>query len=248
MKIITSAVLLLLMLIITSASQTLNIKSETITEADKNNRYNMTANYPLIDFGPDALMGVRGIAEDINGLISKMIQGQFTPFKDQAIEDTSGGCPQTESTLEINYTTAYKENGYLCFVFETFSNPRCAAHPMTYRTSFNYSYTGKGLLAISDLFTPGSGWLEYISAYCIKELNAKAKKDGLENNEANILEGAGPKEDNFYTFTVNDHTLDIIFNLYRVGPYVWGFQTVSIPWKDLVKMLDPKGPLGFMVK
>ena len=247
MKTIVAA-LFLFMLIFSTVSQTLNIKPYTMAEGDKNNKYNLTANYPLIDFGPEALMGVRGIAEDINGLISKMIQGQFTPFKQQAIEDTINSCPQNESTLEINYTTIYKDNGYLSFLFETFSNPRCAAHPMTYQTSFNYSYTGKGLLTISDLFTPGSGWLEYISAYCVKELNAKAKKDGLENNEANILEGAGPKEDNFYTFTVNDHSLDIIFNLYRVGPYVWGFQTVSIPWKDLVKMLDPKGPLGFMVK
>ncbi len=247
MKTIVAA-LFLFMLIFSTSAQTLNIKPYTTGESNTNHKYSLTAHYPLIDFGPDALMGVRGIADDINALISKMIQGQFTPFKDQAIEDTSSGCPQTESTLEINYTTVYKENGYLCFVFETFSNPRCAAHQMTYRTSFNYSYTGKGLLAIGDLFTPDSGWLEYISAYCVKELNAKAKKDGLENNEANILEGAGPKEDNFYTFTVNDHSLDIIFNLYRVGPYVWGFQTVSIPWKDLVKMLDPKGPLGFMVK
>ncbi|MBE2217728.1 MAG: DUF3298 domain-containing protein [Ignavibacteria bacterium] len=247
MKTIVAA-LFLFMLIFSTVSQTLNIKPYTMAEGDKNNKYNLTANYPLIDFGPEALMGVRGIAEDINGLISKMIQGQFTPFKQQAIEDTINSCPQNESTLEINYTTIYKDNGYLSFLFETFSNPRCAAHPMTYQTSFNYSYTGKGLLTISDLFTPGSGWLEYISAYCVKELNAKAKKDGLENNEANILEGAGPKEDNFYTFTVNDHSLDIIFNLYRVGPYVWGFQTVSIPWKDLVKMLDPKGPLGFLVK
>ena len=237
----------LMLLTISVYSQTLNIKPYSMGESDKNHKYNLSANYPKIDFGPDALMGVRGIAEDINGSIMKIIDGQFTPFKQQAIEDTMT-CSGRESTLEINYSTIYKDNGYLCFMFETFSDPRCAAHPMTYRTSFNYSYTGKGLLAISDLFTPGSGWLEYISGYCIKELNIKAKKDGLENNESNILDGAGPKEDNFYTFTVNDHSLDIVFNLYRVGPYVWGFQTVSIPWKDLTKMLDPSGPVGFMVK
>ena len=244
-KSILTAVLMLLT--ISVYSQTLNIKPYSMGESDKNHKYNLSANYPKIDFGPDALMGVRGIAEDINGSIMKIIDGQFTPFKQQAIEDTMT-CSGRESTLEINYSTIYKDNGYLCFMFETFSDPRCAAHPMTYRTSFNYSYTGKGLLAISDLFTPGSGWLEYISGYCIKELNIKAKKDGLENNESNILDGAGPKEDNFYTFTVNDHSLDIVFNLYRVGPYVWGFQTVSIPWKDLTKMLDPSGPVGFMVK
>ena len=216
-------------------------------EADTSHTYSLSANYPKIDFGPDALMGVRGIADDINSQILKLINGQFAQFKQQAIEDTFS-CPTRESTLEINYTTVYKDNGYLCFMFETFSDPKCAAHPMTYRTSFNYSYTGKGLLAIGDLFTPGSGWLEYISDYCIKDLNEKAKKDGLQNNEANILDGAGPKENNFYTFTVNEHSLDIVFNLYRVGPYVWGFQSVSIPWKALIKMLDPKGPLGFMVK
>ncbi|HWA06437.1 MAG TPA: RsiV family protein [Ignavibacteria bacterium] len=244
-KIIAPAAFFLIVL--SSVSQTLNIKPYSMGEADTSHTYSLSANYPKIDFGPDALMGVRGIADDINSQILKLINGQFAPFKQQAIEDTFS-CPTRESTLEINYTTIYKDNGYLCFMFETFSDPKCAAHPMTYRTSFNYSYTGKGLLAIGDLFTPGTGWLEYISDYCIKDLNEKAKKDGLQNNEANILEGAGPKEDNFYTFTVNEHSLDIVFNLYRVGPYVWGFQTVSIPWKGLLKKLDPKGPLGFMVK
>ncbi len=246
MKTIEAAIFLFIIVFSTTA-QTLNIKPYSMGEADKDHKYSLSANYPKIDFGPDALMGVRGIAEDINGSIMKLIMGQFTPFKQQAIEDTFS-CPGRESTLEINYTTIYKNNGYLCFMFETFSDPRCAAHPMTYRTSFNYSYTGKGLLSISDLFTPGAGWLEYISDYCIKELNTKSKKEGLENNEATILEGAGPKADNFYSFTVNEHSLDIVFNLYRVGPYVWGFQTVSIPWKGLVKMLDPAGPVGFIVK
>jgi len=242
-----AAVLFLTMIVFASVSQTLNIKPYSMGEADKNGKYTLSADYPLIDFGPDALMGVRGIAEDINGQIMKIINGQFAPFREQALEDTMN-CPQVESTLEIKYTTAYKKNGYLSFLFETFSNPKCAAHPMTFQTSFNYSYTGKGLLTIGDLFAADSGWLEYISDYCINELNARAKRDGLENNENDIKEGAGPKADNFYTFTVNDQTLNIIFNLYRVGPYVWGFQTVNIPWNGLHKMIDPAGPVGFMVK
>lgn len=228
-------------------SQELKIKPYSMGEADKDGKYSLSADYPKIDFGTDALMGVRGIADDINSQILKIIDGQFKTFREQALEDTMS-CPQVESTLEIKYTTAYKKNGYLSFLFETFSNPRCAAHPMTYQTSFNYSYTTKGLLAIDSLFTPGSGWLEYISDYCIAELNTRAKRDGLENYSENIKDGAGPKSDNFYAFTVNEQTLNIIFNLYRVGPYVWGFQTVNIPWNGLHKMIDPKGPVGFMVK
>jgi hypothetical protein len=119
---------------------------------------------------------------------------------------------------------------------------------MTFRTSFNYSYVSKGLLTIDSLFAKDSGWLEYISGYCVKELKEKAKSDGLLNNDESILTGAGPRPENFRTFTFNGNTLDIIFNLYQVGPYVWGFQTVSIPFKNIRKMLDENGPLGFAVK
>jgi hypothetical protein len=246
MKTIFSAVIIFLFTVSVN-SQTLNIKPYSMGEADKDHKYSLSANYPVIDFGPDALMGVRGIASDINSEIMRIINGQFTPFKQQAANDTFS-CPERESTLEINYTTIYKNNGYLCFMFETFSDPRCAAHPMTFRTSFNYSYTTKGLLSIDSLFSPGTGWLEYISDYCIKELISRAKRDQLDNIDDMITGGASAKSDNFSIFTVNEQTLDIVFNPYRVGPYVWGIQTVNIPWKGLIKMLDPKGPLGFMVK
>lgn len=123
----------LLLFAASTNSQELKIKPYSMGEADKNGKYTLSADYPKIDFGPDALMGVRGIAEDINGQIMKIINGQFTPFREQALQDTMS-CPQVESTLEIKYTTAYKKNGYLSFLFETFSNPRCAAHPMTYQT------------------------------------------------------------------------------------------------------------------
>ncbi len=227
-------------------SQVLDIKPYSMGVASKENKYNISANYPVIDFGPDALMGVRGIANDINSAISGVILGLINPFKEQSIADTST-CPQPDNTMEINYRTAYRENGYLSFMFETFSDPRCAAHPMTYRTSFNYSYTTKGLLTIDSLFTPGSGWLEYISEYCIKELKAQAKKDQLDNIDDMVTSGASAKPENFKTFTINNQVLEINFNLYQVGPYVWGFRTVSIPWKALYKMIDPNGPVAFLV-
>ncbi len=238
---------ILILLTISVYSQKLNITSHTIKDTSSVKKYEITANYPQIDFGPDALMGVRGIASDINIEIDSLIARIIDPFKNESTADNPQ-CPQDLNILEMNYTTAYKNNSYLSFMFETYISPRCAAHPMTYRNSFNYSYTNKGLLTIDSLFTPGSEWLNYISKYCINELKTRAKKDGLENNDESINSGASAKAENFSTFTVNDHTLDIYFNLYQVGPYVWGFQTVSIPWKNLKKMLDPAGPLGFMMK
>jgi len=229
-------------------SQKLSLTSHTLKDTSTAKKYEITAYYPQADFGPDALMGVRGVANDINNDIVDIINGQMISFRQAAEEVSSLDCALEQSNLEINYSTAYKDNGYISVLFETFSNPRCAAHPMTFRTSFNYSYVSKGLLTIDSLFEKDSGWLEYISDYCIKELKEKSKNDGLENNEMSILSGAGAKPENFRTFTFNGNTLDIIFNLYQVGPYIWGFQTVSIPLKNIKKMLDENGPLGFVVK
>ncbi len=245
MKAILTAALMILS--VSAFSQKLNITSNTIKDSSSVKKYTVRADYPQIDFGPDALMGMRGVAGDINIEIDSLVGRIINPFKAETIADDPG-CPQELNFLEMTYTTAYKTNSYLSFMFETYISPRCAAHPMTYRNSFNYSYTSKGLLTIDSLFTPGSNWLNYISKYCINELKLRSKKDGLENNDESINSGASAKPGNFNTFTITDHTLDICFNLYQVGPYVWGFQTVSIPWKDLTKMLDPSGPVGFMVK
>ncbi len=242
----------LLILLLFSAgsvfSQKLSLTSHTLRDTSSAKKYEITAYYPQADFGPDALMGVRGIASDINNDIVDIINGQMVSFRQAAEEVSSMDCALEQSNMEINYSTYYKNDGYISVLFETFSNPRCAAHPMTFRTSFNYSYFSKGLLTIDSLFEKDSGWLEYISGYCIKELKEKSKTDGLENNEMSILSGAGAKAENFRTFTFNGNTLDIIFNLYQVGPYIWGFQTVSIPLKNISKMLDENGPLGFAVK
>lgn len=240
-------IFILFLFSIAAYSQQLNVTSHSLIDTSAEKKYEVRAYYPQFDFGKDALMGVSGIATDINSEIIRIIYSQINPFKEQSTEDNLE-CPQERNNLEINYSIIYKDNGYISVLFDSFLDTRCAAHPMTYQTSFNYSYISKGLLAVDSLFLPGSGWLTFISDYCIKNLMKKAKNEGLENNDAVIIKGASPVSDNFRTFTVNLFTLDIIFNLYQVGPYVWGFQTVSIPWDKLKDKIDPKGPAGFILK
>ncbi|MCC6865558.1 MAG: DUF3298 domain-containing protein [Ignavibacteria bacterium] len=228
-------------------SQQLNISSHSLKDTSSANRYEITAYYPQMNFGQDALMGMHGIEQDINTEILKIINGQVIPFKLQSEEDKLD-CPQELNTLEINYSIPYKKNGYICVLFESFSSPRCAAHPMTFQTSFNYSYKSKGLLTIDSLFKSDSHWLKYISDYCTQELIKRAQNDSLIDYKENIMQGAGPKSENFRTFTIDDKFLTIIFNLYQVGPYVWGFQRVEVPWNNINKMLDPVGPADFLIK
>jgi len=63
-----------------------------------------------------------------------------------------------------------------------------------------------------------------------------------------ITQGASPSMENFSTWSISNDNINIIFNPYQVAPYVFGIQTVSIPLSSMLKMIDPKGPLGYMFR
>lgn len=47
-------------------AQTMSVNYKTVSEKNQEHNYMINALIPQINFGPDALMGVRGIASDIN--------------------------------------------------------------------------------------------------------------------------------------------------------------------------------------
>lgn len=238
----------LLFFIFESYSQELNIRTNNYKDTTVKSRSNIVVSVPYFDFGPDALMGVRGIAMDMNEAADSILNPIVSEFKKSAEENSKTECPSPESTLEINYTVIYKNNGIVSITFDTFSDIRCMAHPMTYINSFNYSYTGKGLFIIENIFLNSSEGLSYISSYCIKELKEKVRKDGMENINDMIESGASAKPENFKVFTVSEAGLTIIFPLYQVGPYIMGIQKINIPWNSMKKLIDPVGPVGFVLK
>lgn len=229
-------------------SQELNIRANNYSDTSVKDRSNIIVSVPYFDFGPDALMGVRGIAMDMNEAADSILNPIVSEFKKSAEENSKTECPSPESTLEINYTVIYKNNGIVSITFDTFSDIRCMAHPMTYINSFNYSYTGKGLITVEDLFISGSEGINYVSGYCIKELKETAKKNGMENINDMIESGASAKPENFKVFTVSDAGLIVIFPFYQAGPYVMGIQKIYIPWQGMKKLIDPAGPVGFVLK
>lgn len=243
----TVIIFLLIFCPVISFSQQLNVTSHGYAESSLAERYSITASYPQIDFGPDALMGTRGVAMDINTEIDTLLIRQVNAFR-KTIGDISAPCAANTSTFDMSYKTIYSDNGYISFLFDSFANPDCAAHPMTYNISFNYSYLSKGLLTIDSLFLHDSDYLKYISDNCVKELKQKAKKNGYTNTSDMIESGASAKSENFRTFNINNESLIIIFNLYQVAPYVMGIQSVTIPLNGMKKMIDTAGPLAFLFK
>lgn len=224
-------------------SQNANITVHDYKESSL--RYTITVEYPQIDYGKDALMGVRGIAQDINNCIDSLRFNRVNEFKN-AVPDKP--CTETKSSLKVTYKTVYNDNVLFSFAFDTFSAPDCAAHPNNFISTLNYSTLNTGAFSFADIFRKDKPYLKFISDYCIAELKARAVKDKLDNINDMIEQGASQKDENFRVFNITKDELIITFNPYQVGPSVWGIQIVSIPMGKIKDFIDSEGPLGALIK
>ncbi|MBK8550388.1 MAG: DUF3298 domain-containing protein [Ignavibacteria bacterium] len=231
-----------------SGAQTINVTYKTISGSNPDMDYTISATYPQVDFGPDALMGVRGVASDINNSLDTTVDGIIKDFIKQVSEMPKKIVNGMGSKLEITSNGWVSNESLLSAELNTFCNIAGMAHPLTTVTTFNYSIISTGQLELSNLFLSNAEYLNYISAVCIKQLTDKALKEGYGNINDMILSGASADAKNFSEWTVKNDSLDIIFNVYQVMPYVMGIQTVSIPLSDMTNMIDPKGPLSFMYR
>lgn len=230
-------------------SQTLNITYKKQEFSTRGIGWKVSASYPQVDFGPDALMGMRGIAGDINNAIEALCYSKISSFESAARERNPMIPDSMQSELDITSEAFVNGGTLLSAVIEEFSYIAGAAHPLTTITTFNYSTTAYGVLdSISKLFVRESGYLTFISDYCYKDLKLRAEKEGYGDITEMIDEGTAPDVKNYGTWYLQEDTLHIVFNPYQAGPYVMGIQYVSIPLSELLPYTDPKGPLEYMFR
>lgn len=232
-----------------AGAQTMNITYKKQEFSTRGIGWKVSASYPQVDFGPDALMGLRGIAGDINTAIEGLCNRKISDFE-SAARDRNPMIPDSmESELEITSEAFVNGGTLLSAVIEEFSYVAGSAHPLTTITTFNYSTTAYGVLdSISKLFVRESGYMTFISNYCNKDLKLRAEKDGYDNISEMIDEGTAPDVKNYGAWYVQEDTLHIVFNPYQAGPYVMGIQYVSMPLSELLPYIDPKGPLEYMFR
>jgi len=251
LNIMKNSMLILILFFIAIAnanSQQANVTYKILTDSNASMDYKVSVTYSQIDFGPEALMGVQGIASDINNVIDTMVSGNVKRFVievSQMPEKTVNG---NGSSLDIS-SDANIVNGMLFTgQLTVFSNIAGMAHPMTTIQSFNFNLADGNYIELSDLFKSSSDYLKYISDECINQLTAKAEKEGYTNINDMITSGASPNANNFSVWNIKDDNLVLTFNPYQVAPYVFGSQSVSIPLSNMTSMLEPKGPLSFMFR
>jgi len=214
---------------------------KVIREANKELRYSVDAEYPQVE-GDTRF-------EKFNREARAMITKDVAAFKasetpQESDEESDLPAETRESSLDIGYQIRLATDDLISVEFHEGQYSRGAAHGNSYTAVLNYDVKNGKKLALADLFTPQSKYLNAISNYCMKELKERAKKGDSMILEDQIESGAGPRAANYDSWSITRKGLWITFDPYEVAAYAGGPQHILVPYSVLKDVVKPDGPIG----
>jgi uncharacterized protein DUF3298/peptidoglycan-N-acetylmuramic acid deacetylase PdaC-like protein len=220
-----------------------DLVSKQVKESNKKLMYEISAQYPQLSGGNNP--SFEKFNQVARGSVTKKVAGfkkDMTPVEgDEPPPEGSMG-----SDLTISYEVALAQDDLISIKYVVSSYYQGAAHPNTGSDVINYDLKNGKLLKLSDLFKPGSKYLQAIANYCIGDLKKQGKEKGLMDEEIN--QGAAATAKNYQSWTITKRGLGITFDAYQVGPYAAGPQYVLVPYSSLKDLINPEGPIGQLGK
>ncbi|MFA5013189.1 MAG: DUF3298 domain-containing protein [Candidatus Paceibacterota bacterium] len=185
--------------------------------------FSIDANYPVT--GQDY----------IDAEIKRIIDAQIAEFKKNVSGENQ---PITDSNYKNSFNIGYSsEKAFetvLGFKFDI-EEYTGGAHGNLFFTTVSFDLANKRELALSDLFTANSNFLQRISDISIEKLSQSEFADTQW-----ISEGASPALANFKNFIVTDSSIIFYFPPYQVAPYAAGPQSAEILLTEIKDILNPE--------
>jgi hypothetical protein len=219
--------------------------AKQIKESNKKLMYEIEAQYPQFSGG------INPNFEKFNQLVRAVVTNKVAGFKkDMAPEEGEESRPEGSmgSDLGVAYEIALATDDVISVEFDIGSYYQGAAHPNSYSQTVNYDLKNGKQLKLSDLFQPGSKYLQMLANYCIADLKKQSKAKGEELPADMLQSGAAPTVKNYQSWKITRTGLGINFDSYQVGPYAAGPQYVLVPYASLKEFVNPAGPIAQFAK
>jgi len=177
--------------------------------------------------------------DDFNKKAEDLVNNELFEFKKISLENDTAvkeidpksyaDYPR-EYYLNISYDKGIVDENTISVVFNI-SNFTGGAHGANYFAPLNYDIKNKKEIKLADLFLNQKDYLQKISAYCISELTKQMTTSGAidMSNTSWLDEGAGPKEENFSVFLIDQNSITFYFPQYQVAAYAAGDFKVTMP-------------------
>jgi hypothetical protein len=219
-------------------SNDFKIVNKKIEEKNKKRNYSINVNYPQI-----AGFKNKDAEKKFNEYVEYIVTKDVNAFK-KDMNDWEGRA-EMESTYEIADSIYYMSDDLISIRFDGFVYYSGAAHPLTFFYSLNYDLKNNSIIELSDIFQ--GEYLKQLSAICVEDL-IRQQKEYLDNPDSSwILEGAGPKEENYKVFNFTKTYFLITFPVYQVASYAEGPKEVIINYGKLLPYIKTDGSLGRLV-
>ena len=187
-------------------------------------RYKVNLIYPQIE-GTDELT-IRKLNKHIEQLVEKDYQWMPNPLKED-LRYYKINHPEVFNSVYLDYEVILATDTFLSIYFEGFRYGISAAHSVQYSFVINYDLASYRILKLSDVFKPGSKYLEFISEYCIEQLSRGGDGGQLWKDEL------APVAKNFESWNMTNNGIKFNFDACKVFGCSAGQQTVEIPFTAL---------------
>jgi hypothetical protein len=172
-----------------------------------------------------------------NQQMALLVQDEVDAFKQNllmlTVEPIANG-----SFLDVGFEQVSPTGNLLSLKFAVDFYSDGAAHPGSYSHTATYDLQAGSFLSLYELFIPGADYLGTIATCCKNEL---ATRDiGFDPSAA---PGADPSTLNYQNWNITADGLLITFDAYQVAAYAAGPQLVTIPYGELLSIINPDGPL-----
>lgn len=226
------------------------IVAKRIKEDNKKLKYGIEAEYPQLT--GSITPNVEKFNQNARALVLKKVSDfrkEMAPKESEGpAEATAEPTPETMgSDLGIGYTVALANDELISIEFSVGSYYSGAAHPNSYTEVLNFDLKNGKVIRLGELFNPGAKYLQAISTYSVEDLKKQSKEKNAMLDDDWIKRGAGPKAENYKSWTISRKGLAINFDSYQVGPYAAGPQHVFIPYSALKDLIKTDGPLRPLV-
>jgi hypothetical protein len=215
------------------------VTTKHIKEQNKARGYEVDASYPQ----------VQG-AGKFNLLVEQLVTKEVNDFKRNPGAKPPADAPA--DSLGVGYSMRLATDDIQSAVFTISRYEHGMAHAAYEFRVVNYDAKAGRVLALADLFKPGSNYLQKISAASVARLRMINQEYGEEQPtflaDPEYVENASAKPKNYRHWTLTARGLAVTFEPYQVGSFAAGSPNVLIPYSELKDVLKPGGPLASLSK
>lgn len=187
----------------------------------------------------------RSSVNAFNEEVTKVITEEINYFKQRVAEaqdyQQTLDKSKVKNRLAIDYNSAVmnlEDQPIISIRFVMQAYVTGMAHPYRRYRTVNFDLDAGAPIELSQLFDPSSNYLETLANVANANLSKKIRVDAM------LAGGAAPTPDNYRNWNINPNGLRITFDEATVAPYVYGSQSVLIPYSELKSLINPESALG----